>query len=141
MDVGVSPMSRARGATASSDTLIDENDALVTREISSDSITSTRTRHTTRRMNMTTMHAEYRHRTPDLWAAAALWALGFSPTHVEVDGRQVIFVFPVTGDEIRDAARLIDEGKATVDPMLMKQGYFHARGLMRSGLSDAALGG
>lgn len=88
---------------------------------------------------MTTTNSEYRHRTPDLWRAAALWALGYSPTHVEVDGPQVIFIFPVTGEEIIEAARLIDEGQAVVDPMLMKQGYFHARGLMRSGLNDAPI--
>src|SRR5262245_37555885 len=86
----------------------------------------------------TTIDHEYRHRTPDLWEASALWALGYSPSHTEIIGDRVVLVFPTAGDGLVDAVQSYRTGTAMVNALAIKQGYYHVRGLIRAGVNDDA---
>lgn len=73
----------------------------------------------------------YRHRTPDLWEGAYLWAMGYSATHTEVsdDGR-VTFIWPGMSPEVSDLAQSYRRGSAQVNAPAMRQGYYFMRDLL-----------
>jgi hypothetical protein len=84
-----------------------------------------------------TLERPHKHRTSDLWEAATLWALGFTASHTETDAGHVEFVFPEMGTRIDEAVCAYRAGDARVNALAMKQGYYQARSLIRSGLRSA----
>lgn len=83
-----------------------------------------------------TAHADYRHRTSDLWEATFLWSKRYPLSHTEHDGGRVFFCFP-------DAPGLLDDlrdyqlGEALVNPTALRHGYYQMRQAMDAELGDA----
>jgi hypothetical protein len=80
----------------------------------------------------------YRHRTNDLWEAAALWARGWSHTSAEVDDGDVIFVYPDGGESLLEEVQRIRRGRCELNVAEFKSGYFQLRRLVNRTLADDA---
>jgi hypothetical protein len=73
----------------------------------------------------------YRHRTPDLWEGAFLWAMGYSANQTEIsDDGNVTFIWPAMDPEIVDLAKSYRRGSAQVNAPAMRQGYYYMRNLL-----------
>lgn len=79
------------------------------------------------------------YRTPELWEAAYLWAMGFPLIDTTHDSEgQITFHFPDGGERLEDALSQFQRGSALVNALQHKQGYFQMRDAMTRELRDAS---
>ncbi len=79
------------------------------------------------------------YRTSDLTQAAALWSLGHTMHHIDVDGEWATFVigYEVTDEELQAAIALYEDGHLLVDPREFARRRNELAAMMRRSLAEA----